>query len=867
MLDHSPRSTHHRRWLVRAGLAALALDACSPAPATKEEAEMQALLDDGRLDNVIQQAQTIMTGGSGGSTPDDGGVAGSGGSMGMGGFGGTGSNCTGGAGGIDTGGSGGVGGKGGFGGSGGFVTDAAVAAPARGDAAASVDVSPSTGDAGAPDDAGGGNCFFGPLARWELDDCNPERTELFDSMGGFTAFRSVNAQCVPGAEGQGVSLPNPKDIVYVPDQPVFTFANGVTIAAWVNPGALTGTQTIFRKREGTATSSVALMLVKGQYVFVIDRAGGTPAQITAPAKAGWTHVAATYDGMNLNLYIDGKPVTPVAKPGTIQGGEGPLLFGNDANQRRFLGTVDKLFFDTKPAPADVIAAQLCLHGKPTLTATPMMSMAVNPGTPVQFDLALTNNNRPQCAPEDFSVINEDFSGQFAIDPQFQDTLVASGQTTHLPVMITANDDVAEGTFPLTFMANGNSFFDPARQVSATINYVVTLAGCRVQTSRELMIRDLSVVEDPIRTTFTAAATDKRRGVWTFKHLIEQIAPTPAQAPEVAEAIFKSFLVTQKVNGFSIAPRPDFKPVILDPWPRVGGKLDLTKAPLRLLAIVNRIDLRDISKGHAGEARFVFGMLDSGGNPLEATMILEYHLPATTTADVLTRANAWHALGGKTFPSEDYNVALQALTEEFVKRRTTGSLLAQLRTNEIALGAGAEWQLREFNLDATGKLVPATIKLTPDQSFNGSTMLADFVNMNETAILAERHTVPLKFEGAPFLGGAVFNDLGSWFADGIKNPEARHKFAANTCNGCHSATETNTFFLQIAGRFPGETAQLSPFLMGTSVQDPVTGERRFLNDLARRNADLKSLVCPAMPGVAQPASAAGTSVGLGIGRVE
>lgn len=246
------------------------------------------------------------------------------------------------------------------------------------------------------------------------------------------------------------------------------------------------------------------------------------------------------------------------------------------------------------------------------------------------------------------------------------------------------------------------------------------------------------------------------------------------------------------------------------------------------------------------------------------MILEYHLPATTTTDVLARAKAWHALGSKTFPSESYNAALQALTEDFVLRKSTGSLLAQLRTNEIALGGGAEWQLREFNLDATGKLVPATIKLTPDQSFNGSPTLADFVNMNEMTILAERHTVPLQFEGKPFLGGAVFNDLGSWFADGIKNPDARHAFAANTCNGCHSSTETNTFFLQIAGRFPGQTAVLSPFLTGTSVQDPATGTRRFLNDLARRNGDLKSLVCPASAGA--PATASGTSVGMGIGRV-
>ena len=40
------------------------------------------------------------------------------------------------------------------------------------------------------------------------------------TSSGFTAFRTVRAACVPGVEGQGVSLPGAQDLVYVPDQPV-----------------------------------------------------------------------------------------------------------------------------------------------------------------------------------------------------------------------------------------------------------------------------------------------------------------------------------------------------------------------------------------------------------------------------------------------------------------------------------------------------------------------------------------------------------------------------------------------------------------------------------------------------------------------
>ena len=63
---------------------------------------------------------------------------------------------------------------------------------------------------------------------------------------------------------------------------------------------------------------------------------------------------------------------------------------------------------------------------------------------------------------------------------------------------------------------------------------------------------------------------------------------------------------------------------------------------------------------------MFGV-ESRGRPLEFTVILEYRLPANTEADVQKWADDWHALGQLPFPSEEYNAALQALTERFTAR--------------------------------------------------------------------------------------------------------------------------------------------------------------------------------------------------------
>jgi hypothetical protein len=56
---------------------------------------------------------------------------------------------------------------------------------------------------------------------------------------------------------------------------------------------------------------------------------------------------------------------------------------------------------------------------------------------------------------------------------------------------------------------------------------------------------------------------------------------------------------------------------------------------------------------------------------------------------------------------------------------------------------------------------------------------------------------------------------------------------------------------ITPRFAGNEATLSPFLLGTTVNDPFSGQVRTLNDLQRRNADLTGLVCTGDGGAPPP----------------
>jgi hypothetical protein len=536
-----------------------------------------------------------------------------------------------------------------------------------------------------------------------------------------------------------------------------------------------------------------------------------------------------------------------------------------------------------PAPTTASTASALTADDPcawaaTVAVTPSTIPATLAGVPVKLDVAVTNATGASCAPLDFEIDVQDTGLVFDPRPVPAVLVVtpnspprtrppvltlAGGATGHLTVTATAPASADAGdVFPIDIVVAAPRTAPPPPpaplpppppQVAApTIPFTVAAApGCQVSTSHELMIRSVSVVDDPVRTVFAPASRDPRSGAWSFKHLVEGIARTPAAAPAMVEAMLTSFTAPAIINGFTVAARPGVQSQVLATWPRTAdGALDLARAPLHLQAIVSRLDLRNLAAGDAGEGRFVFAFdlpapTTPGAAPPQATIIFEYKLPASRPEDVVAWANAFHLLGSLPF-GEPYNAVLQLITERFVHRgarpgHPNASAISAVRTNEIPFGDNGLWELREFHLARSGDLQSSTVELTPDGSFNNTAALAGYITANQAQILADKHTVPALLDGQPFAGGAIFNRLDTWFAPGIDN-EARHHFAINTCNGCHGAAETGTVFLHLVPRAPGAEADRSRWLTGTVVDDPATGAPRSFDDLGRRKADLAAIVC-------------------------
>lgn len=356
------------------------------------------------------------------------------------------------------------------------------------------------------------------------------------------------------------------------------------------------------------------------------------------------------------------------------------------------------------------------------------------------------------------------------------------------------------------------------------------------TEKELVITDLSVVND--------ARTLGPNGPWSFGGLMTRMAPTEATAGQFVKDWLATWKSNRSVNSFNVAARPAIEDKVITPWRQKDGATsfevwnpNFANAPFRLLAIVYRPDLvRRDSAGkilNAGEGRFVFTVLDQqNGEELPFTVIFEYGLVANDRAAVKAWAERWHSLGGLTFGPQ-FNSTLQQVTDRFSARnadpsKPNGSSLNQLRTNEIALAS--PWQLREFQVLATGKLDNVTVKQTPDTSLitSNPALLSKIVNNNAAAIKDGTVSIPEKADGIPVVGGTsdVIGNSFFWPRLSIADNDLRHDFGMLTCNGCHNlesgrkADQAGSFgFRHISGRKPNEKATLSIFLTGGDVPDP------------------------------------------------
>lgn len=159
-------------------------------------------------------------------------------------------------------------------------------------------------------------------------------TALIDRTGsGRTGTLSGPTWTTSGKFGGALSFDGTNDWVTIADANSLDLTNGMTLEAWVRPSALSGYPTVILKEMsgGLAYGLYAYDSAPRPAGYVTVAGSDVGASGTSNLLLNtWTHLALTYNGSVLRLFVNGAQVASRTLSGSIQTSTGALRIGGNA---------------------------------------------------------------------------------------------------------------------------------------------------------------------------------------------------------------------------------------------------------------------------------------------------------------------------------------------------------------------------------------------------------------------------------------------------------------------------------------------------------------------------------------------------------
>ncbi len=183
--------------------------------------------------------------------------------------------------------------------------------------------------------AGAGQCVQPPsdLISWWPGDGNG------NDIAGTNNGTLINGTTfVAGMVGQAFSLDGVDDEVLVPHNSNQNTGGQITIDAWVNPSSYGHGRPIAQKRSSSNVGGYTFETTHSpwgpdnglQFVIWI---GGTPYTVQTLANVvavdTWQHIAATFDGVTMKIYVNGIEKASTLVSGVIDASTDPLVIGRN----------------------------------------------------------------------------------------------------------------------------------------------------------------------------------------------------------------------------------------------------------------------------------------------------------------------------------------------------------------------------------------------------------------------------------------------------------------------------------------------------------------------------------------------------------
>lgn len=121
------------------------------------------------------------------------------------------------------------------------------------------------------------------------------------------------------------------DYIQIPDSATLRPQNGITLSAWINTSNPAGRSIVGKQFGNSIEDSYLLWYNVGTLWFTFYPFGAASINAPIPSLGAWHHVAGTWDGAMMRLYVDGNQVAASAFAGPMQYDDNPVLIGADDN--------------------------------------------------------------------------------------------------------------------------------------------------------------------------------------------------------------------------------------------------------------------------------------------------------------------------------------------------------------------------------------------------------------------------------------------------------------------------------------------------------------------------------------------------------